>query len=76
MYPGPTEGGGKALILLQVWQSIIVKLHGLAGKPATKFVDALFHPASGISVRVARADFMLPPRLNTHLLMHLCRLCM
>ena len=54
MYPRSTEGGGKALILLQVGQSVIVKLHGLTGKPATKFVDALLHPRSEVSVKVAR----------------------
>lgn len=56
MYPRSTEGGGKALVLLQVGQSVIIKLHGLTGKPTTKFVDALFHPASKISVKVDRVS--------------------
>ncbi len=56
MNPRSTEGSGKALVLLQVGQSIVVKLHGLAGKPATKFVDALLHPADGISVKAAEAE--------------------
>lgn len=46
MYPWSTEGGGKALVLLQVGQSVVVKLHGLAGQPAADLVDALLHPAS------------------------------
>lgn len=46
MYPGSTEGGGKALVLLQVGQGVVVKLHELAGKPAAELVDALLHPAN------------------------------
>lgn len=56
MYPGSTEGGSKALVLLEVWQSVVVELHGLAGKQATKLVDALLHPASGISVKAPTVD--------------------
>lgn len=51
MYPRPTEGRGKALVLLQVWQRVVVKLHRLAGKPPAEFVDSLLHPASGYSVK-------------------------
>lgn len=57
MYPRSTEGGGKALVLLQVGQSVVIKLHGLAGKPATKFVNAFLHPANEVSVEAARAEF-------------------
>lgn len=44
MYPRSAEGGGEALILLQVGQGVIVELHGLAGKPPAEFVDAFLHP--------------------------------
>ena len=55
MYPRSTEGGGKALVLLQVRQGVVVKLHGLLGKPATEFVHALLHPASKVCVKAAGA---------------------
>lgn len=51
MDPRSTEGGGEALVLLQVGQRVAVELHGLARQPAAESVDALLHPASEISVR-------------------------
>lgn len=56
MYPRSTEGGSEALVLLQVRQGVVIKLHGLAGEPATNFVDALLHPASEVSVITAEVS--------------------
>lgn len=44
MYSGATEGGGKALVLLQVREGVVVKLHGFARQPSSKSVDSLLHP--------------------------------
>lgn len=79
MDPRSTEGGGKALVLLQVGQPVIVELHGLAGKPAAEFVDALLHPAREASVEAAAVGVCLVHlhvAMDTHLLINLCRRCM
>ena len=61
VYPRSTKGGGKALVLLQVGQRVVVKLHGFAGKPDAKLVDSLLHPATGVCVNAARAEFSCCP---------------
>ena len=48
MDPGPAEGGGEALVLLQVRQRVAGELHGFAWKPAAHLVDPLLHPAGGV----------------------------
>ena len=69
MYPRPTEGGGEALVLLEVGQGVVVELHGLAGKPPAELVDALLHPAGrsfllegagSRAVSLLSADLALP----------------
>ena len=46
--PGAAEGGGEALVLLQVRQRLAGELHGFAWKPATDLIDPLLHPARGV----------------------------
>lgn len=79
MDPRSTEGGGKALVLLQVGQPVIVELHGLARKPAAELVDALLHSAREASVEAAAVGVCLVHlhvAMDTHLLINLCRRCM
>ena len=46
--PGAAEGGGEALVLLQVRQGVAGELHGFAWEPAADLVDPLLHPAGGV----------------------------
>lgn len=54
MDPRSTEGSCEAFVLLQVGQSVVVKLHRLAGEPSPKLVDALLHPGREVLFKTTR----------------------
>lgn len=60
MHARSAEGGGVAVGLLQVGQSLFVQLHGISGKPALYLATSQLKPA-------AHTDYGLAARINTQI---------